>query len=381
MLDFVTNRRVILGEGAIKEIPSVLDWYGKGKVFLCVFDRNAGCVKDIEADLKAAGKEYIIYDKVIGEPDLEVIDEGAALCISENCDAVVAVGGGSVIDTSKTISMIASNGGKTEEYQLEGREVVKIPLLFIAAATTAGTGAEVTKVSVVYNRQKGFKKAIYHNSMIADVAILDPAATVNLPTAVTVSTGMDAITHAIESYISNNANTISRMYSLKALELLADNIRIAYNEPGNMKAREHMLLGSYFAGCAISAGTCLAHIAGQPVGAIFKIPHGDACTIFLAPSMRLNMDYVTKEYADIAKVLGVRAEGKSDKEAALEGIEILENLERDIHAPSRLSAYISKENFDVDMVLNNIQTSMGHIKTNPRPVCRELLKELLEMVW
>lgn len=381
MLDFVTNRRVILGEGAVKEIPSVLDWYGKKKVFLCVFSRDAVCVKNIEEILKSNCVEYVIYDKIIGEPDLNVIDNGADLCISEGCDTVIAVGGGSVIDTSKMISMMASNGGRTEDYQLNGREVKKIPILFVAVATTAGTGAEATRVSVVYNQKKGFKKAVYHNSMIAEVAILDPTTTVGLPAKVTVSTGMDAITHAIESYISNNANVISRMYSLKALELLVQNIKTVYHEPENMKARENMLLGSYFAGCAISAGTCLAHIVGQPVGAIFKIPHGDSCTIFLTPSMRLNMDYVTKEYAEIAKVMGVDPQGKTEKDIAMEGIDVLEAIEKEIQAPTKLSQYMKREDFDMEMVLDNIQTSMGHIKTNPNPARRELFKELLEMVW
>lgn len=381
MLDFVTNRRVICGEGALKELPSVLEWYGKKKVFLCVFSKDADCVKTIEESLESAGIQYVVYDKIVGEPDLDVIDLGADLCIGEGCDSVVAVGGGSVIDTSKTISMIASNGGKTEDYQLNGREVKSIPILFVAVATTAGTGAEATKVSVVYNKKRGFKKAIYHNSMIAEVAILDPATTIGLPPKFTVSTGMDAITHAIESYISNNANVISRMYSLKALELLIQNIRVVYREPDNMKARENMLLGSYFAGCAISAGTCLAHIVGQPVGAIFKIPHGDSCTIFLTPSMRLNMDYVTKEYADVAKVMGIDPQGKTEREIAEEGIELLEKIEQEIHAPTKLSQYMSRDDFDMEMVLDNIQTSMGHIKTNPNPACRELFKELLEMVW
>lgn len=381
MLDFVTNRRVILGDGAIKEIPSVLDWYGKNKVFLCVFMRDAECVKTIEQALKDAGKEYVIYDKIVGEPDTTVIDEGADLCQKEGCDAVVAVGGGSIIDTSKMIAMISTNGGTTEDYQLNGKEVNNIPLLFVAVATTAGTGAEATRVSVIYNKAKGFKKAAYHNSMIAEVAILDPSTTVDLPPRFTVSTGMDAITHAIESYVSKNANVISRMYSLKALELLVKNIRTVFHDPKNLEARENMLLGSYFAGCAISAGTCLAHYVGQPVGAIFKIPHGDSCTIFLTPSMKLNMDAVTPEYAEIARVLGADGNGKSDLDLAMEGIRILEDIEKEIGAPSKLSQYVDRADFDMEAVLDNIQTSMGHLKNNPKTIDREMCRELLEMVW
>ena len=381
MLEFVTNRRVILGDGAIKEIPSLLDWYGKKKVFLCVFNKDAACVKTIEECLAASGRSYVLYDKIVGEPDTVVIDEGAALCTAEGCDAVVAVGGGSVIDTSKMIAAIATNGGVTEDYQLRGKEVTNIPLLFIAVATTAGTGAEATRVSVIYNKEKGFKKAAYHNSMIAEIAILDPSTTVALPPRFTVSTGMDAITHAIESYVSKNANEISRMYSLKALELLIGSIRTVYHDPKNLKARENMLLGSYFAGCAISVGTCLAHYVGQPVGGIYKIPHGDSCTIFLTPSMKLNMDAVTKEYADIAKVLGVDTSGMTDLEAANAGIKVLEDIEAEIDAPTKLSRFISREDFDMEAVLDNIQASMGHLKNNPKDIDREMCRTILEMVW
>ncbi len=378
MLDFVTNRRVLCGEGALNELPSVLKWYGKSKVFLCVFSTQAVFVQTIIQNLKANNIEYVVYDKIVAEPDLTVVDEGTRLCKEAGCDAVVAVGGGSVIDAAKTISMMAENGGCAEDYQLNGREVTTIPLLFVAVPTTAGTGAEATKVSVVYNANKGFKKALYHNSMIAEVAILDPATTVGLPAKITAATGMDAIVHAIESYVSNNANVISKMYSLKALELLVDNIEEACFNPTNLKARSNMLLGSYFAGCAISAGTTLAHIVGQPLGAVYHIPHGDACAIFLIESMKLNLDFCLDGYAEIARVLKVDTTDRSNREIALAGIEKLDMLRKAIHAPSSLNEYIKKEDFNMEAMLDNIQTSMGHIKTNPRQVSRELFQELIE---
>lgn len=381
MLDFVTNRRVICGENALKELPNVLKWYKKSKVFLAVFSPDAACVKEAEALLEENGYPYVVYDKIIGEPDLTVVDNGTALCVAEGCDAVVAIGGGSVIDTAKTISMMATNGGCAEDYQLNGKETTEIPLLFVAVATTAGTGAEATKVSVVYNANKGFKKALYHNSMIAEVAILDPSTTVGLPPRVTAATGMDAITHAVESYVSNNKNVISQMYSLKALELLAENIVKVYNNPSDLEARSNMLLGSYFAGCAISAGTTLAHIVGQPLGAVYHIPHGDSCTIFLIPSMKLNLPYCTQGYCDIAKTLKVERGNMTDEEYALAGIDKLDELRRTIEAPVSLTQYVAREDFDMEAMLDNIQTSMGHIKTNPRPVSRELFRELIDMCF
>jgi alcohol dehydrogenase class IV len=380
MIDFVVNRQVLVGKDTIDEIGEILKWNEKKKVLLVVYNQNADCVKKIIDSIVKSGMEYSIYDKIQAEPDLEVIDNGVALCLEENCDSVVAVGGGSVIDASKTIAMIAANGGKTIDYQLGGKEVEKLPLFYIAVPTTAGTGAEATKVSVIYNKEKGWKKAIYHTSMIAQTAILDPMTTVGLPPKVTVFTGIDAITHAIESYVSVFSNEVSKMYSLKALKLLADNIVKVYNDPNDIQARENMLLGSYFAGCAISVGTCLAHIVGQPMGAIHKISHGEACSICLIPSMELNLEYALEEYAEIAKVLGVKEDGKKNKEIALEGIEKLRIIAKAINAPEKLTEYVSKDKIDVEYMLDNIQGSMGHIKTNPRPVSRELFKELIESV-
>ena len=165
--------------------------------------------------------------------------------------------------------MLAANGGNIEQYQMDGKPVTKLPPLFIAVPTTAGTGAEATKVSVVKNNYNGLKKSVYHNSMIAEVAILDPLLTVGLPAKITASTGMDALSHAIESYVSLNANPVSEMYSLKAIELISQNLITAYNDPTNLKARENMLLGSYIAGCCSNSwhwvgshygATCRGHV-------------------------------------------------------------------------------------------------------------------------
>lgn len=380
VVDFVTNRQVLLGEDTILEVPSVLKWYGKSKVLLAVYSADVPAVKTVLSSLEEAGIGVVLYDKIVKEPDLAVIDEGAELCIKSGCDAVIAIGGGSVIDSAKTISMLAVNGGTTVDYQLGGKAIDKIPLLFVAIPTTAGTGAEATKVSVVYNPEKGFKKALYHTSMIATVAILDPKTTASLPPRVTAATGMDALTHAIESYTSVFAHDISRMYSLKAVELIARSIVKAYKAPDDMAARQDMLLGSYFAGCAITVGTCLAHIVGQPVGAILSIPHGDSCSIFLVPSMKLNIDHATSQYADVAKALGADSHGKSERELAEAGIKILEDICAQLECPTRLTNYVAAEKIDIPYILDNIQTSMGHIKTNPRPVSRELFEELLRTV-
>lgn len=377
MLDLYNNREVLAGKDTIYKIPSILNWYGRKKPLIVFSGSAAPFARKIEEALSREGIASAEYTGVRGEPDLSVIDAGADLCVREACDAVVAIGGGSVIDTAKMISMLASNGGKTEEYQIEGRQVAKVPLLFLAVPTTAGTGAEATKVSVIFNPNKGYKKSVYDNSMIATVAILDPVVTVSLPARLTASTGMDAITHAIESYTSKNANPVSKMYSLKALDLLVKNIAAACREPDNLTARENMLLGSYFAGVAISVGTCLAHIVGQPFGAIYGIAHGDACSIFLFPSMLFNRDYCLREYAEIAEAIGIDGAGKTDGEIFEEGLARLQDLAAQIGAPSKVTQFVPREKIDIDYAVENIATSMAHIKHNPRPVSRELFREMI----
>lgn len=377
MLEFVTNRKVIIGENAISAVPAQMKWYAKHKPLLVVYDADAGVVVKIEESLKNAGYEFSIYADVRHEPDLGVIDRGTALCVAEGCDSVIAIGGGSVIDTAKMIAMMATNGGCTEDYQIRGRTVQTMPLLLIAVPTTSGTGSEATKVSVVFNPNKGYKKSCYDTSMIAQVAILDPQTVAGLPPKVTTSTGMDAITHAIESYTSLDANEISGMYSLKALQLLTQNIVTAYLRPDDMQARTNMLLGSYFAGAAISVGTCLAHIVGQPFGAIYGIPHGDVCSIFLIPSMYKNRDYCMNRYVDLAKCVGIDVRDKTDEEVFEEFVQFIKDIVRKIDAPQRISQYVDPSKIDVDYAVENIAVSMAHLKNNPRPVSRELFREMI----
>lgn len=380
-IEFVNNRQVITGEGVISELGAAVKRLNATKVFLAVFMPGADCVKAAIKSLEEAEVPYVIYDKVVSEPDVEMIDNGTALCKEEGCDCVVAIGGGSVIDTAKAVALMAAHEGSVEEYQLAKKTFTEKPLPFVSIPTTAGTGAEATKVSVILNKRLQWKKSIYSNDVISQIVLLDPTTTIGLPARATASTGMDAITHAIESYISLNANTFSKMYSLYSLKLLYENIELACKEPTNLKARENMLVGSYFAGCAISAGTCLAHQAGQPVGAMYHISHGDACSILLMPSLKINMDYCMDGYKDIAPVMGIDIAGMTD-------MEIVEAMEASLYAlcerigaPTKLTQFVKEEDVDMEKLLDNIKDSMGHLKNNPRPVSREVFEALIRAAF
>ena len=185
---------------------------------------------------------------------------------------------------------------------------------------------------------------------ITDIVVLDPALTVGLGKKITAATGMDALSHAIESYVSLNANPLSEMYGLKAMERISKSLVDAVNNPESIPARADMMLGSYLGGCAITAGIGIAHILAQPVGAMYKIPHGDACSIFLPLSMEMNLDYATAKYARIAQALGVAANTRSDRDNAFAAIEKAREIRSAINAPDILQPYLHVQTYNMNDV-------------------------------
>lgn len=377
MFEMTNNRQVIFGSGELKRLSGLLGWHRCRKVFLAVYDQEAEACSRIMRDLAEHGIDCCVFDRFDGEPDTGLLNEGRDIFCAEGCDCTVAVGGGSVLDAAKAIGMLAVNGGNAEEYQMEGREVNLSPPLLIAIPTTSGTGSEATRVSVVTNSTNGLKKSFYHTSMIADIVILDPELTAALPPHITASTGMDALSHGIESYVSLNANPLTELYGIKAIELAAAHLVQAYRHPEDMAARGGMMLASYLGGCAITAGIGIAHIMAQPLGAVYKIPHGDACSIFLPHSMELNLSYATEKYARIAKALGVSRGGLTDQENAGLGIEKVRDIRQAIQAPVSLSGYIT-ETPDQEELIAVIRQTCGHITCNPRPLDEDLMREMLE---
>lgn len=374
MFEIVNNRQLIFGENKISEIPSLLKWYGCKKVFFAAYSSTADSYIRIAASLEEAGIQHVCYDKVVGEPDLHMINGGRDIYLAENCDCTLALGGGSVIDTAKAIGMLAVNGGNVEDYQMNGKPVTSVPPLFIAVPTTSGTGAEATKTSVVLNNYNGLKKSLYHTTMIADIVVLDPALTKGLPKKITAVTGMDALSHAIESFVSLNASPMTEMYGLKAIELINQSLKAACETPENLQARGDMMLGSYLGGLAITAGIGIAHIMAQPLGAMYKIPHGDACSIFLPVSMELNLDYAEGKYAKIAAALGVADPQLTDRDNALRAIERVREIRSQIGAPVSLKPYI-KEIPDMDFIIDTVKRTTGHITCNPCPLTEQLMSD------
>lgn len=377
MWEIAQNSRVLFGCKKIREIAGIFQWHQLKKIFIVTYSADTPALETIKKDLQSKNIGFHIFDKVKTEPDLTVIDLGTEILLGEKCDGVLAIGGGSVLDAGKAIAMLATNGGTIEAYQMAGKSIVENTLPLIAVPTTAGTGSEATKVSVLYNNNNGLKKSVYSHYMIADVAILDPEVTVDLPAGITASTGIDALSHAIESYVSLNANSYSEMYSLKAIELINQSLIKATRDGKDLVARSNMMLGSYMAGCALTAGIGLAHIVAQPFGGVFKIPHGEACSIYLPLSMEINLEYSLKKYRKIGEMLGCSEPSLDDLSIGKQAVKRVNSLIENIGTAKHLSEYTDVTSFNMESALEKIADATGHITCNPRQVNKEILSGII----
>ena len=379
MFEIMQNRKVIFGENGIRRIKDLLPAIHATNVFIITYHTRSSAVEQIISDISSIGVKFCKCDPIKGEPDLYAIDRAVKTLKEQKCDCVLAVGGGSVMDTGKAVAMISTNGGTAEEYQMQNRPIENPTLPVIMVPTTAGTGSEATRVSVIYNNNNHFKKSIYSPYMIAETVILDPLVTVDLPARLTATTGIDALSHAIESYVSLDATPYTEMYSLKALELISRSLRKAVEDGKNIQARTDMLYASYFAGCALQAGIGLAHIIAQPIGGLLKIPHGDACSIFLPHSMEYNREHSIKKYSDIARILGSDSK-ENDLHNVDYAIDRVKSLIHAVNGPTDIKPYIKKNEFDLDKAVEAIHGSTSHIKCNPRPVTVEAIQSVLRKV-
>ena len=280
---FVLNERSYHGKGAIAEIAAEVAGRGLKKALLCTDPDllKAGVTKKVTDVLDAAGFAYSVYDKIKPNPTIENVQEGVAAAKAAAADCIIAVGGGSPIDTAKAIGIIITNPEFADVRSLEGTAATKKPCLpIIAVPTTAGTAAEVTINYVITDVEKNRKFVCVDPHDIPVVAIIDPDMMASMPKSLTAATGMDALTHAIEGYITKGAWPLSDMFHLKAIEIIAKSLRGAV--ANEAEGREGMALGQYIAGMGFSnVGLGIVHAMAHGLSALYDTPHGVACAIVL----------------------------------------------------------------------------------------------------
>ena len=328
---FTGAKKIVFGNGSFAGLAEHLAELKVSRP-LVVLDGNlagTGFGERLSGLLDKAKIGFVLYDKAVPEPPIELADEGAKLAIRKRCDGIVGIGGGSAMDLAKAIAVLAANKGKAEDY-LGLNRVPGPGLPKIMVPTTAGTGSEVTFTAVFIRKKLKKKEGMNSPYLYPELALLDPELTLTLPPHPTAATGIDALCHAIESYTSINASPMSELLSLEAIGLISDNLRTAVHDGTNIDAREAMLLGSLYAGLGLAnAGVTAVHSLSYPLGGKYGISHGLATTIMLPRVMAFNLPGAQEKFVDIAEIMGEIVDDLPLREAAYLAVEAVEALIED----------------------------------------------------
>jgi alcohol dehydrogenase len=343
MKDFVFNMptKVVFAAGSVNGIGQECLSLGGTKAFLVTgrtSTKNSPYFGQIVKSLNEAGVAVHTYAEIEADPSVETIDRGAAVMKSVNADVVIAFGGGSPTDAAKAMAMLQENQGSILDYMRGRRQIAKAGLPLICIPTTAGSGSEVTAAAVVTDRESKEKIGISHGSMTPKVAIVDPVLHVSMPSAVTASTGIDALTHAIEAYIAVESHPLSDAACLQAIRLIGGYLRRAVANGNDIEARGKMALASLMAGIGFNhAGLGAVHGIAHPVGAQFGIAHGVANGIMLPYVMEYCAMAGYAKFRDIAIALGEDIGGMNERDAAKQAVIAVVALKQDIGIPETLS--------------------------------------------
>lgn len=373
---FVLNETSYHGKGAIQEIATEVKGRGFKKCFVCSDPDliKFNVTKKVTDVLDANSIDYEIYSKIKANPTVKNVKTGVETFKASGADCIIAIGGGSSMDTAKAIGIIIKNPEFADVVSLEGVAPTKnkcVPI--IAVPTTAGTAAEVTINYVITDTEKNRKMVCVDVHDIPVVAVVDPDMMSSMPKGLTAATGMDALTHAIEGYITAGAWELSDMFHLKAIEIISKNLRGAVeNTP---EGREGMALGQYIAGMGFSnVGLGIVHSMAHPLGAVYDTPHGVANAIILPTVMEYNAPATGEKYRNIAKAMGVTGvDDMSLEEARKAAVDAVKQLSQDVGIPENLKDIVKPE--DVDFLAQSAYDDACR-PGNPRETSVEEIKEL-----
>lgn len=338
---FILNEVSYFGPGARRELPGVVARLGFKKA-LVVTDKGLmkfGVAQKVIDELEGAGIPYEVFDEVKPNPTVTNVKMGIEACKNAGADFIVAIGGGSAMDTAKGIGIVCNNPEFSDIVSLEGvADTKKKSLPIVALPTTAGTAAETTINYVIIDESRQAKMVCVDPNDIPAVAIVDAELMYSLPKSLTAATGMDAMTHAIEGYITKAAWEMSDMFEIKAIEMIYRYLPIAVEEPQNPEGRNGMAVAQYIAGMAFSnVGLGVDHGMAHPMSALHDIPHGVACAMLLPVVMRFNAPAAREKYAEIAKACGVYRNGMTTDEAVEAACKAIEDLSRRVGIPQHLT--------------------------------------------
>ena len=366
----------LMGAGSVAEVGKQAKILGGSKA-LVVTDKplmSTGIVEKVTQLLKSSKIDSVIYDGVQPNPTVKNVEEGIDIYKNEKCDVIIAVGGGSAIDCAKGVGIIITNGGSIKDY--EGLDMSEKPMPpFIAINTTAGTASEMTRFTIITDTDRHVKMAIVDWHVTPNVSINDPELMLSMPVFLTAATGMDALTHAIEAYVSINATPLTDSVAMKAIELISQYLRPAVANGSSLEARDKMAYAEFLAGMAFNnAGLGHVHAMAHQLGGFYNLPHGVCNAVLLPHVEKFNLIACPDRFVDIAIALGEEVDGLSDMEAADEALEAIKRLSEDVGIPAGLKELGVKEEDMPILAENAMKDACG--LTNPRKATE---KEIIQI--
>jgi alcohol dehydrogenase class IV len=375
---------LITGSGSSEKVGEESNKLGVKKAFI-VTDQvmvKLGVLEGVKKALEQSKIQFIIYDAVATEPTVDYVKEGLKIFKDNGCDFLVAVGGGSPIDTAKAIAIMVTNPGSIDDYKGLGK-VAKAGAPLIAIPTTAGTGSEVTQFTIITDTKTNVKMLIGSPFIIPKVALVDPLLTLSCPQGLTAAVGIDSLTHAIEAYVSVKAQPMSDLFCLSAIELISGNLRQAWANGNNVEAREKTMLGALQAGIAFSnASVALVHGMSRPIGAYFHVAHGASNAALLGAVTEFSLIGNPARYAYIAKAMRKNITGLTDLEAAQLAAKAIKALIKDIKIPTLRELGVEKNKLDqLAPKMAEDAIASGSPGNNPRQATKEEIIELYKIVY
>ena len=373
-----------IGAKASQEVGNILNSLSYKKP-LIITDKmmvELGYASKIQESLNAVNIHADIFSDTIPEPTVASIQAGVNKIKSADYDCIIALGGGSPIDSAKAIGILGKFGGVMSDYKFP-RLVSEIGVPIIAIPTTAGTGSEVTRFTIIADESTDEKMLCVGRGFMPSVALIDYELTLSLPKRATADTGIDALTHAMEAYVSKKANAYSDTQAIEAMKLIGSNLRKVYHDGNDLKAREKMMLGATLAGIAFSnASVALVHGMSRPIGAIYHVPHGLSNAMLLPAVTEYSIPSATKRYADCAKAIGIALSDDADDVANQKLLKELIAINDELNVPSPSEFGIDKKDFMQNLEIMAEQAiASGSPANNPRvPESKEIV-EIYKLLW
>lgn len=379
---FTLPGRVVIGKHALRESEGPIRELGK-KAFIVTgrIVTKAGIVAALTDYLQRWGIDYVVFNDITGEPTDTMIEAGVKTYKTTGCDFILAIGGGSPLDSAKAIAAMSVLKGRISDYM--GVEIKgKFPPVALVP-TTAGTGSEATKFTIITDTVKGIKMLLKGDALLPQLAVIDPSFSLTSPPEITAATGMDALTHAVEAYTSRKANPLTDVYAISAVKRIFRYLPVAYSDGSNEKAREEMQLAAFEAGvCINNASVTLVHGMSRPIGALFHVPHGISNAMLITECLSYVLDGCYERFAALARAIGAAGDDTPKEEAAKLFLQALEKLCKHCSIPTLAEYGIKKSDFKavMDKMASDAMAS-GSPSNTVKPVEKEDLLTIYQRLW